>query len=461
MSPRTPSKAPDLGTRFARHVEEERLIHSGDKVVVALSGGVDSTVLLHLLRYHSVDRGLTLLAAHFDHRMRAGSGDDLQWVRGLCRAWNVDLRTGAPVQPLNSEEEAREERYTFLLQVMAEENATVMVTGHHADDQVETVLFRILRGTGLRGLAGIPDSRSPGLSRPLLPFSRDELLAYARENRVSYRTDPTNLDTAYSRNFLRHEVLPLLDGGPIPGARAALLRLSRLARENEEAWDSLLPGLLEGVCRVEEGGVFIVLSGLRAYHPALQNRLLREILLRSGIDLDEAGTRAALEFTRSGVSGGSYSLPGGFRLIREFEVLRLHRAGETDRAESSALVLSGPEDGSGLLSLDGKGFHVMWGAVRPDGSNDLVEAPRGVLEFPLRLRQWMPGDRIQLPYGTKKLKKLFGEARIPVEQRLRIPILLDARNRVLWVAGLASSVLMAASVETDAFFVGIRNVDQS
>lgn len=456
-----PGKPPLLATRFARHLEEFGSIQSGDKVVVALSGGADSTVLLHLLRFFPERMGLTLIAAHFDHRMRPDSGNDLQWVLGLCRAWGVKVRTGAAAHPPASEDEAREKRYEFLLQVMAEENASGIVTGHHADDQVETVLFRLFRGTGLRGLAGIPDSREPGLFRPLLPFTRDEILAYALENRVSYRADPTNTDTAYARNFLRHELLPVLDEGPIPGARAAVRRLARLARENEEAWDSLLPGLLEGVRREEEGQVFIVLSGLLAYHPALQNRLLREIFRGSGIDLGEIGTRAVLEFTRSGRSGGSFSLPGGFRLTREFELLRLHRPVDTRMAESRALVLQDPGEGSGLLLLNGEGYQVSWGPAWKKESTEGLKIPLPALDFPLKLRGWEPGDRIQLPFGTKKLKKLFGESKIPVEQRHRIPILLDSQERILWVAGLASSVLIAASVGTEAFFVGIRNVDQT
>jgi tRNA(Ile)-lysidine synthase len=431
-----------------------------DKVVVALSGGADSTVLLHMLRFSPECEGLTLVAAHFDHRMRPGSRDDLLWVMGLCRAWGVELRTGAAEHPPASENEARERRYEFLLKVMVEEKASGIVTGHHADDQVETVLFRVFRGTGLRGLAGIPDSRSPGLFRPLLPFTRDEILAYALEHRVSYRPDPTNTDTAYSRNFLRHKLLPVLDGGPIPGARAAVRRLARLARENEEAWDSLLPGLLDGVCREEGGQVFVVRSSLLAYHLALQNRLLREILRRSGIDLGETGTRAVLEFTRSGLSGSGFSLPGGFRLTREFELLRLHKPVDMDTTESQALLLPDPGEGEGLLLLDGEGFKVSWGPVMQKGSTVGLEVPLSALEFPLRLRGWEPGDRIQLPFGTKKLKKLFGESKIPVEQRQRIPILLDSQDRILWVAGLASSVLIAASVGTEAFFVGIRNVDQ-
>lgn len=453
-----------LGARFIGHLHGGGLIRSGDKVLVGLSGGVDSTVLLHLLRFLSDMEGHNLVAAHFDHRMRPDSENDLQWVRGLCRAWGVELRTGTADRSPGSEDEARNQRYSFLLRVMAEEGAAAIATGHHADDQVETVLFRILRGTGLRGLAGMPDFRPPGLFRPLLPFSKSEILAYARENLVPSRADPTNLDTKYSRNFLRHEVLPILDEGPIPGARMAVLRLARLAGENEEAWESLLPELLAGVRREEEGQVFIVRSELLAYHPALQNRLMREILRGCGIDLDETGTRAVLEFTRSGISGGAYSLPGGHRLTRDFEVLRLEKPTDEIVAESRHLVLPDPEEGRGFLSLEGNFFEVVWGQGGPEESeesDDVLELPLSGLKFPLILRGWEHGDRIQLSYGTKKLKKLFGEARIPVERRPWIPILLDSQDRVLWVAGVASSVLIEASAGSEAFLVGIRRVDQS
>jgi tRNA(Ile)-lysidine synthase len=197
-----------------------------------------------------------------------------------------------------------------------------------------------------------------------------------------------------------------------------------------------------------------------AYHPALQIRLLREIFRESGIHLGEVGTRRVLEFTRTGESGRSHSLPGGFRFSREFELLRLHRPGEEDTSGTRVLVVPDQEEGSGLLRLGGKVLEVTWGPVRPVGSADLLEIPSSDLAFPLKFRAWAAGDRIELPYGTKKLKKLFGEARIPVEERLRIPVLVDSLDRILWVAGLASSVLVGASVGTEAFFVGIRNVAQ-
>ncbi|MFH1765094.1 MAG: tRNA lysidine(34) synthetase TilS [Gemmatimonadota bacterium] len=427
--------------------------------MVALSGGVDSLVLLHLLRFARSLPSFQIVAAHFDHRMRPNSGEDRLWVTGLCRAWNVPLHTTEADPPPASEEEARERRYGFLTEVKGREDAKWILTGHHGDDQAETVLFRVIRGTGLRGLAGIPSTRAPGVYRPLLPFSRDELLDYARSRGVRFLQDPTNRELTYPRNFLRHLILPQLQDGPAPRAKEALRRLARLARENEDAWESLLPRLLESVLEEDNGAFFIVRGGLLAYHPAVQTRLLREIFRRSGVELDEAGTRAAVEFTRSGASGRFLTLPGRVRLTRDFDRFRL---GEAERSgEDKPLIVSEPTAGSGEVTIGGRCFRVVWGAQEPKGCRAMVEIPLSGVDFPLMLRGWKPGDRIHLSYGTKKLKKLFSEARTPVYMRSRTPVLLDGSGRVLWVARIASSTFVQDRKGSAALFLGIRNVDKS
>jgi tRNA(Ile)-lysidine synthase len=232
-----------------------------------------------------------------------------------------------------------------------------------------------------------------------------------------------------------------------------------LARENEDAWESLFPRLLDGVLAEEDGAVFIVRSALRAYHPAVQTRLLREILRRSGIELDEAGTRAVVEFTRNSASGRSLSLPGSVRLTRDFDRFRL---GEMERlGEEEHLVLSDPSVGSREITIGGRCFLAVWGPEKPEECQATVEIPLSGLEFPLMVRGWEPGDRIHLSYGTKKLKKLFAEARIPVDQRGRTPVLQDGEGRVLWVAGLASSTFVQLRKGSGTLFIGIRNVDKS
>jgi tRNA(Ile)-lysidine synthase len=451
-------KAAALEARFAAGLLRKDVLGEGDRVVVALSGGVDSLTLLHLLRFGSGMPPLEMTAAHFDHGMRPGSENDALWVRGLCRAWAIPLHLGRVAEVPSSEDEAREARYHFLLDVMRQEAARCLLTGHQADDQAETILFRILRGTGLAGLGGIPRLRPPGIYRPLLSFTREEIESYAGIRGLRPLRDPTNTDTAIPRNFLRHRTLPDLEAGPTPGARRSLRRLARLARENEDGWRSILPHLLTGVLVEDESGVALDRDGLLALHPAVRSRVLREALSRAGVSLDEAGTRAALEFTRTGASGRSLDLPGGSLLSREFHRL-LVRVRE-EPGQDLPLTIIRPEAGRGELVVGGRRFLVVWGGEKPTGCLRTHGVPRSGLHFPLHLRGWMQGDRILLHYGTKKLKKLLAEARVPAPDRSRIPVLVDGSGRVLWVMGVASSALLGSPEwGGENFYIGIRHVE--
>jgi tRNA(Ile)-lysidine synthase len=438
-------------------VEQGRL-SPGDGIVVAVSGGEDSLVLLHLLRFGAGILPLRMMVAHFDHRMRAESGEDALWVRGLCRAWGVECWLGRARTVPRSEAEARELRYGFLLDVLRRHHGRWILTAHHADDQAETVLFRALRGTGLRGLAGIPTSRPPGIYRPLLPFGRSELGTYARRVGIRPRWDTSNLHLAHPRNLLRHEILPRLEETAAPRARASLLRLARLARENEAAWRTLLPQLLDGVLEEEEEGIFVVREAFLAYHPAVQTRLMREVLHRFGIRLDESGTRAVLEFTRTGVSGRSLDLPGGYSLTREFHRFRLGSSAE--RPGDRPLMLTGVVSGSGEAEVGGRKLLVFWGEEAPEDCGEVVSMALSALDFPLQLRGWTAGDRMTLPYGSKKLKKLLAEARIPQSERARTPVLADSRGRVLWAAGLPTSALVQVREGESIFYFGIREIHE-
>ena len=428
-------------------------------LLVALSGGLDSLVLLHLLRFGTECQEGGVHAVHFDHRMRVESGADADWVKGLCRAWQIPFHCGRAESVPGSEDAAREMRYEYLLEVKDRLGASWLLTAHHEDDQAETVLFRAFRGTGLRGLAGIPPRRPPGIFRPLLPFSREMLEAYASRHRIRPRQDASNEKLTIPRNFLRHRLLPLAEEKVAPGARRALVRLARLARENEEAWESLLPGILAELVEETERGMVVVRSALLAYHPAVQGRVMRALLRTVGMTLDEAGTRRLLEFTRTGSSGRVHELPGGLRLSREFDSFLLDSRGEN--AEEQPLLIPGPEPGSGEASVGGKRMTVSWGGALN------VEGFRGVflaaseLRFPLRIRGWIPGDRVALPQGGKKLKKLFREAGIPAGIRKQVPVLVDAGGRVLWVGGVAVSALVRAGSQEIPFFIGIRDGHES
>ena len=301
-----------LAARFRAALAEDGVVAGGERVLVSLSGGLDSTVLLHLLRFAPGLPPLKVHAAHLDHRMRPGSTGDAHWVKGLARAWKVPLVSRAVVRPPANETEARRARYRFLEEARAETGCRWVVTAHHADDQAETVAYRMLRGTGLAGLAGIPRTREPGLYRPLLPFWKRELAAYASASRLRHRTDPTNRSPGIPRNVVRRELLPLAEERVAPGARRALHRLARLAEEENRLWRAVLPTLLAGlrVRRTEEGVSFSRDAFLQC-DPLVRARLIRALAAETGAHLDARGTDLASGFASSAGSGRSIDLPGG------------------------------------------------------------------------------------------------------------------------------------------------------
>ena len=451
------ARLPELAARFREHLLKGEQLTAGNTVVVALSGGLDSVVLLHLLRFTPGLPDIRLAAAHVDHGMREKSRADAQWVAGLVHSWNVPLSPRRADTVPTSEDEARNLRYDFYEEVRGRTDARWVMTAHHADDQVETVLFRIARGTGLPGLGGIPEFRSPGFWRPLLPFWRDELEAYASAVGLGWRPDITNAGTAYARNALRNRVIPLLEELVAPGTREAVLRLARLAREDEAAWESLIPVLISSLDVDDTGGrLSFDRTALLEHHPAVRGRLLRTLARQVGGHLDASGTRIAVEFTSSGESGRVVELTGALELRRELD--RLVLAAESAPLEPDRSLTISDEEGKGEARLGGSLYRVRWGPGEIPGTwTESFDAT--AVHGPITLRAWVPGDRIRLSYGSKKLKKIFLEARLPGSRRDRTPVLVDAREQVLWVPGLVRSALARPSGSKHELKIGVTHAN--
>jgi tRNA(Ile)-lysidine synthase len=430
---------PRLPSRFPGALDALGLRGTGARVLVAVSGGRDSAALLHLLRFAADDPALAVEAAHFDHAMRPDSGRDAAWVRGLCRGWGVALHEGRAAAPLRGEAAAREARYAFLRRVRELTGATHLATAHHADDQAETVLFRVLRGTGIDGLAGIPAADGDGTVRPLLGFTRDEVGRYARRAGLRWREDPTNALADAARNRIRLELLPRIERTVAPGARRALARLASLAAEERAAWEAVLRPLAAEAAREEDGALLLVRERFTAYDAPLAARLLRALLGRVGARPDRTGTRLALEFITGAPSGREFRLAGGVRIVTEFGVARVERAPEAAGAPppDRPLPLPGPADGEGRLRVGGRWWTARWSLAAPLPGPGTVRIALGRVRFPLLLRGARPGDRLRCAAGRRPLKKLFGEARIPVRERRTLPVLADAAGAVLWVPGIA------------------------
>ncbi|HEV2129912.1 MAG TPA: tRNA lysidine(34) synthetase TilS [Longimicrobiaceae bacterium] len=459
--PRTPP--PPLGHRVRQNLETLGVRGTGAHVMVAVSGGVDSVALLHLLRFAAPERELRLSAAHLDHAMRSGSAADACWVAGLCRAWQLPLVSERAAEPPRSEEEARRARYAFLRRAAREVGATHLLTAHHADDQAETVLFRILRGTGVEGLAGIPPSDPSGLVRPLLPFWRTEIEAYAEAQELRWREDPSNRSLDPRRNRIRHELLPWIEERVAPGARRHLVQLAELAREADAEWREIVQPLEQAAYRREGQALVLARSAFRGYGPALGSRMLRSALRALGIVPGQAGTRVALQFITGASSGRELWLPGGIRLLAEFDSVRVERPGTTPPDQPLEIPApDGDAEAAGSLRIGGGDYRARWrvapwsGSDGEEGGEDWrVALGLDGLRFPLRLRGWQAGDRIRLAGGTKTLKKLFLERRIPRSRRHRLPLLVDARGRVLWVAGVARSLDAVPQLQREALLLAI------
>jgi tRNA(Ile)-lysidine synthase len=441
-------------TVIERFHERLSVIPADGPVVVAVSGGLDSCVLLHLARFAAMDPGREWIAAHFDHAMRPTSLDDARWVAGLCRAWGVPLHVARASEAPASEDDARRVRYDFLEAVRARVGAGLVLTAHHADDQAETVLFRLLRGTGSKGLGGIPVRRGHAIVRPLLDVWRAELLEYAEAVKLSWREDPTNRNEQYARNVLRHRILPDVERLVAPGARRALVRLADLSRDEEEAWESVLPRLMEPLDVREAGaGLSFDRAALAALHPGVRARVLRGLAGRVGASLDLAVTRLAVDFAATALSGRALDLGGDLTLGIELDRVVLGRA--LPAAEDRPLTIGDTGPGKGAVVLAGEVVPVAWGGDEPMRRRRAERFDPEALRFPLVVRSRRPGDRMRLAGGTKKVKKILLESRIPPSERHRVPLLVDAEGEVLWIAGMARAESTRREGAPDALLIGI------
>lgn len=436
-----------LELRMLRTVRKYDMLRRGEHVLVAVSGGADSMALLFCL-YDLVDRmDLKLTVAHLNHGLRgAEANEDEEFVRRASTglglrfiAESADVKAIAAAAGKNLEESARDVRYEFLERAAAQVYADKIATGHNLNDQAETVLFRLLRGSGPGGLEGIRPVVRHRIIRPLLECSRQQILRYLAGRGACYREDSSNLDLRFRRNRIRHELIPYLEKHFNPRLASALNRTAAQTRAAHEFLEQQALPEYHNLRTVLPDGIAMPAQRLMALDPALRLEVVRRALREmtgSPRAMEMVHIEAILRLCRSGQSGRRIQLPGGLGAWRNLDQLEIRR-GQDSAQVSFEYALIWP----GRRRIPEAGVEIVVSAhesAAPEASAGADAANRAILNpdaLPpaLTIRSRLPGDRYGGP-GHRKVKKMLLASRIPIPARKALPMIV-AGDQVVWIPG--------------------------
>ncbi|HXF70352.1 MAG TPA: tRNA lysidine(34) synthetase TilS [Thermoflexus sp.] len=451
-------------------VHRFQLLPSGETVIVGVSGGPDSLCLLDVLRDLAPELGIALHVAHLHHGLRGPEADaDAAFVAELAQAWGLpftigkeDVRALAAREGFSLEEAARQARYTFLAEVAARVGSRTIAVAHHADDQVETVLMHLLRGSGLAGLRGMrprmPLTEYHGLLRrppeglwlvrPLLGVWRREIEAYLQAKGLTSRFDRSNLDLTFFRNRLRHEVLPFLERLN-PRLREAWRRMAEILAADYEFLEGTLRQVWPTVVVAEEPERIVFdLARWQTLPLSLKRMALREAAFRLAHRLRDLGfehVEEAIRMAEEGMTGSMLTWPEGLQVVIAYGNLIVAREGAAwPEPDLPLLVRSFPLEPGETPWPDGR-WVVIWEEISPWDPNRLqhtdlwtlyLDPERSGTRLSFRVRR--PGDRFHpagMP-GPVRLKTFLINRKIPQAWRDRWPLLVNERDEILWVAGV-------------------------
>lgn len=431
----------DLLQLFQNYIQTNSLLRPDERVLLAVSGGVDSMVMAHLFR----ESGWPFAIAHCNFQLRGAESDgDEDFVRDLAGAWDItffsrkfDTKTYAATEGLSTQMAARALRYEWFEQIRQENDCHAVAIGHNRDDAVETALFHFIRGTGLTGLTGIP-VRNGYIIRPLLFAGREVITAYAMEKGIRWREDSSNASDDYTRNMIRHQLIPQMqeiNPAFLPSAEQTLLQL--------RAADSNLRYLLERLLgRPDPDGVYRLNKNELSALPALADALF-ELFQPFGF-FPEQLRQLVENWTQPGAEWVSGA---GYRLLNDRQELLLLQSAPKSvpvRIASDDIMVSLP-DGSRLIFTPSE-------PIPSFDTNDaaaVVDAEK--LRFPLLLRRWRPGDVFQ-PLGmggrSRKLQDFFTDKKLSRLEKEQVWILENGDHNIVWIVGMRLDERFKIETET-------------
>lgn len=440
--------------RIAQFITRHQMLPARSRVGIAVSGGADSVFLLHALGELAPRWDLQLSVIHIEHGIRgAASIEDAAFVKNLADQCGLPFHihsTNVLAIPGNQEQAARHVRHAFFAQLITAGAADRIATGHTRSDQAETVLYRILRGSGLAGLAGILPVTKEGLVRPLLELDRAEIEAWLRQRNIAWREDASNQNRVYARNRLRHEILPLLRQIFNPALDETLSNMAIVARDEELYWESTLPAQPPA-----PSPQTLEVSQLTTAPPAVARRLIRRAIEAAKGDLrqiDFSHVERILEMACSKDGHDRVQLPG-LEVTRSFDWIRF---GAAETLSDFVFALDAPVS----VELPGSQTRITLQVLEKSEIGQACDTVVNELDWQrltptngalpsLELRNWRPGDQYR-PAGQskhQKIKFLFQEARVPLWERGNWPI-ITYNGTIVWTQRFGAAAEFAASPST-------------
>ncbi len=453
----------DLVQKVLQNTRERHLLDPGAKVVVAVSGGADSIALLNILHELAGKLDLELIVAHLNHHIRGKEADnDEEFVREKAREMALPTVTGssfvrriASRHGISLEMAARKARYRFLGRTVRDTDSSCAALAHTADDQVENVILKLSRGSGLRGLSGMDWKSLPAgfpVIRPLLNVHKDELIGFLRRRQLQWREDASNKDLDMLRNTVRHEIIPILESRLNPSFRETVRRNLDILRE-EDRWLQNLAARLLSRCSQNDKNDRIALNvaKMQSLSPAELRRVIQLWVMQSGTSpegTDSVTTERIEKLIRQQRGTGYVPLPKNFCVRRTYDRLLIDKSpsaskrSETHRAGRGAVTLNIPGEVTmpqtrlKVTAHTGPGLSL-------DKTREIGSPPasatislRKLGERKLTVRTWRKGDRISPTgmSGSKKLQDIFVDNKVPPEERKTIPLVV-CEDQVVWLPG--------------------------
>lgn len=419
------------------------LLEDSDAIVVAVSGGIDSMVLLDQLCSLRERLHLRLSVAHVNHRMRTASEEEYDFVRNRCQEYGVPFfgTELSPVKNGNFHQYARTERYAFFREVAQRTGSNKIALAHHADDQAETVLMRLVRGSGFIGYAGMAEkTEENGISmiRPLLKVTKKEIVAYQQTNNLPFRQDASNDEDHYTRNRFRHHIVPTLAKEEPEYARK-ITQLSDYIRDAYVLIDRMSGDFLRDSVRFSETSADVPVAVFRTLDRIVAFDVVKKIADRlsdNRLEINHRQLESALRLAKTDKPNAQTSLGMNLRILRLYDILRFQIC--PHRTTAFSLFLSAP----GTFPLpNGDTVIISQNPCVVDGIFLELWYNNLDLVFPITVRTRQPGDRIRLPGGTKKISDLMIDLKVPREERDKAVVLVNANDEIIWVPGYKVGVL--------------------